>query len=269
MPPPQVSSVQCQEGTSQLERGPLTRKGREDWATGFSSVWGQCTNVLLWFHSAQTHKAEMYKDGEEQEEKQGLLTAATWWESLQFIMTYSGDKLSRFHHWLNQHAASHLASPEDETSFWTTSIHCIHIHICEFKYSQIHKYLLIQLLESFPTPCPQTPARDQEPQKASSGFWGYVCARCKPRLPWLIPTGGHTLRLTQSLQLSTCMPPIWALPVVSIAVHMSRGKFAAVGKHTDSQDPCNCQWALSWPNPFCLPQPPHTVCVPAPSLCPN
>lgn len=122
----QVSSVQCQEGTSQLERVPLTRKGREDWATGSSSLWGHCTNVLLWFHPTQIHKAEMYKDGEEQEEKQGLLIADTWWESRQFIVTYSGDKFSRFHHWLNQHAARHLASPEDNTSFCATSIHCIH-----------------------------------------------------------------------------------------------------------------------------------------------
>ena len=29
----------------------------------------------------QIHKAEMYKDGEEQEEKQGLLIADTWWKS--------------------------------------------------------------------------------------------------------------------------------------------------------------------------------------------
>ena len=139
MPPP-VSSVQCQEGTAQLERVPLTRKGREDWATGFSSIWDHCTDVLPWFHPRQIHRAEMYKNGEEQEEKQGLLTAATWWKSLQFIVAYSGDKLSIFHHWLNQHAASHLASPADETSFWTTNIHCIHIHICEFKYSQIQVF---------------------------------------------------------------------------------------------------------------------------------
>ena len=108
---------------------------------------GHCTNVLFWFHPTQTHKAEMYKDGEEQEEKQGLLTAATWWESLQFIMTYSGDKLSRFHHWLNKDLASHLAFPSDDTRFCASGI-----YICSCGY-----------WSPFPV-CPQTPARVQSPE---------------------------------------------------------------------------------------------------------
>lgn len=43
---------------------------------------------------------------------------------------------------------------------------------------------------------------------------------------------------------------------------MSRGEFAAVGEFANSPDPCNCLWALTWPDSCHL----HTVYMSVPGF---
>ena len=61
-----------------------------------------------------------------------------------------------------------------------------------------HRYshLLMRLLEPLPSLSPDPRQSPRATPKASSDFWGYVSARWKPRLLWLIPTASHMLRLT-------------------------------------------------------------------------
>ena len=76
-----------------------------------------------------------------------------------------------------------------------TGISCRWHQILHHKYS----HLLMWLQESPHPSLTLSLDPSQSPRatpKASSFFWGCVSARCKHRLLWLIPTAGHTLRLT-------------------------------------------------------------------------
>ena len=79
-PIPQASIAQHKDGTSQLRRVPLSRKGKLSQAASFPSFLRHQAKVLLWFHLNQAGKAEMYRDAGTRKKKPGLPIAAMQWE---------------------------------------------------------------------------------------------------------------------------------------------------------------------------------------------
>ena len=70
----QAVFVQLWEGTSQLVKAPLTRRGRERWVIGFFSLSEHCVKVQLSFSILHSKKSWLGKS------KKRLLLANTQWE---------------------------------------------------------------------------------------------------------------------------------------------------------------------------------------------
>ena len=99
-PIPQAGTAQSQQGTSQLERGPLAREGKAGWATSFSSISGHLSGQRSCFSFLQPRQAKL----RHREMAMNKRAEQGFWEHSPVGVsgltgTYSADEPRSFHHW--------------------------------------------------------------------------------------------------------------------------------------------------------------------------